>query len=531
MKIFVLVSLFAAPTLAAETAARVDRAIDGRLVSANLTASPLADDAEFLRRVTLDITGRIPTCEDTVGFLEDTASDKRAALIDRLLEKPAYGLHFAVIWQELIKPRDLGSAKSGPDPFLPWLAEQFNRDRGWNQIVSDLLTAEGNLRQNPQTGFITANCENFDPQPNLLADSTSRLFWGVQLRCAECHDHPFAQWKQADFWGTAAFFSRLRRGYTQGKNPLGWTFTEAAPDEEVSQRFGVAVAPPGVPGAAILVPAEGGKLAKQVVNARFLGGEPAGWKDDGPFRSRFADWATSAENPFFARNAANRLWAHFFGRGLVHPLDEFQENNPPTHPEVLDLLTQDLIAADFDLKHLIRVVCSTRAYQRTSRPTEDNANDVTLCSHMAVKLLRPEMLHDALSMVLVPPVRKPGAKQQSETIQPLPGVTRDEFVRFFGVRPGEGTLSIVNQGILQVLRLMNGPPLNRDFPGLTRFGGGKAAPEDVIQSMFLAAYSRHPSATELQSMLGHVAEYSDPKDAYPGMLWALLNSSEFALNH
>src|SRR5262245_45056847 len=268
----------------------VDRLLEERLNQAGIPASPAADDAEFLRRVTLDLIGRVPTYDETAAFLASQDSDKRRSLIDRLLADPAYGEHFATIWNELIVPRDTGSTKVARDPFTPWLAEQFNRGRGWDAIVSDMLTVEGRIREAPQAGFIQANGENGDPQANLLADATARLFFGVQLRCAECHDHPFAPWKQNEFWATAAFFSRLRKGYSDGKNPAGWTLTEVPPDEAERKIAGVK-SPPDVAGAAIRVPETGGKLARQVVRAKFLGGNEAEWGDNGPYRPRFAAWA------------------------------------------------------------------------------------------------------------------------------------------------------------------------------------------------------------------------------------------------
>src|SRR5262245_26902473 len=243
-------------------AVAIDRLLDTRLAEAGVPASPPADHAEFLRRATLDIVGRIPTFQETTDFLANDASDKRRQFIEHLLESPAYGQHFATIWNEQIVPRDNAVKKTPRDPFTPWLAEQFNRNRGWDQIVIEMLTAEGKFSDRPQAGFILANSEMSEPHPALLADATARLFWGVQLRCAECHDHPFAPWKQADFWATAAFFSRLRKGYSDGKNPAGYTLTEAPPDD-VEKKIAGVKAVPDVAGAAIRVPETGGKLAKQ----------------------------------------------------------------------------------------------------------------------------------------------------------------------------------------------------------------------------------------------------------------------------
>jgi hypothetical protein len=513
-------------------AAAIDRLIDVRLAEAGIPASPPAEDEEFLRRVTLDVIGRIPTYEETTGFLISDEERKRGRLIDRLLDSPAHGVHFATIWNELIVPRDNAIKKSPRDPFIPWLAEQINRSRGWDQIVIDLLTVEGKIRDRPQSGFILANSESFEPQPALLADATARLFWGVQLRCAECHDHPFAPWKQQEFWETAAFFSRLRKGYSDGKNPAGLTLTEAAPDEPVSQQFTKSLAAPNVDGPAIVVPTTGGKLAGQVVHGKFLGGAQPPWADDGPFRDRFANWAVGKDNPWFAANAVNRLWAHFFGRGLVHPLDGFHAECTPSHPQILDLLARELVDSGFDLKHVIRIITSTRAYQRTSRPVSGNENDVELASHMAVKVMRPEMLYDSLSLVLDPPRPKPGSKTPGPGgLAPLPGTPRDEFVRLFGTRPDENAGSIVNAGVPQFLKLLIGPLLNQSSPVLERLHNENLQTADAVMALYLTALSRLPTDEESKAMQDYVAGHGDAQQAYGGVLWTLVNSAEFVMNH
>jgi len=512
-------------------AGELDRLIDRGLAAANIPASPPADDGEFLRRVTLDITGRIPTYDETLAFLDSDDPHKRRAAIDRLLESPAYGLHFATIWNELIVPRDKGSTKTVRDPFTPWLAEQFNRGRGWDAIVRELLTAEGKIRDNPSTGFIAANCENFDPQPNLLADSTARLFLGIQLRCAECHDHPFAPWKQSDFWGVAAYFSRLRRGYLDGKNPTGWTFTESPPTDETNRNFSTTIAAPGVPGAALVVPETGGKLAKQVVKARFLGANDPADAGEQPFRTQLAALVASRENRWFAANAANRLWAKLFGRGLIEPLDSFSADNSPEKNELLILLARELADAGFDLKHLIRVIANTRAYQRTSRTVPANKDDRERHSHMAVKPMRPEMLYDSLSILLYPPVPKAGGKPQPlGPPQAIPQNPRDEFVRAFAMRPDDTVGSEVNTGLPQFLKLLNGDLLSRETPGLARLINKSSGPETVT-SIYLAALCRRPTDEELQLMLEFVGAEGNSREALGGVLWTLVNCGEFVLNH
>lgn len=509
----------------------VDRLVDKRLQLDSLPASPPSDDSEFLRRVTLDLTGRVPTYDESVKFLASDDPGKRRKLIDDLLAREAYGLHFAAIWRELIEPRETGSKKGPRDTFSPWLARQFNSNRGWNKIVADLLTAEGRIRDRPQSRFILANSENFEPQPNMLTDSTARLFWGIQLRCAECHDHPFAPWKQTEFWATAAFFSRLRKGYGDGKNPQGWTLTETRPDEPLSQKFTKLLAADDVAGPAIVVPSAAGELADGVVRARFLGGDETGWTDDGPFRQRFAAWATSPDHPWFAANAANRMWAHLFGRGLVTPLDDQRVDNPGSHPQLLKLLAAELVESGFDLKHLIRIICNSNAYQRTSRPLAKNKNDNALFSHMSVKVISPGALHDSLSVVLYPVAPKTGSgtKPPPARLNPIPGVDRREFVRFFAARPDDNVASIVNQGIPQFLRLMNGPALNNTPPGVARFVKGRQR-DDIVEALFLAAYSRRPTADEVKAASDFLDSSREAEPA-AGLLWVLLNSSEFVLNH
>lgn len=503
----------------------IDQWVDAGISRARIPASPQADDAEFLRRVTLDLIGRIPTAFEASAFFQNTDPEKRSRWINDLLASPSYGEHFATIWRELMLPRDNG-VKGGRDTFAPWLAEQFSRNRGWDRIVTDMLTVEGKLRDLPQAGFIMANTDNGEPQPNLLADSTGRLFWGVQLRCAECHDHPFAPWKQADFWGTAAFFSRTRKGYSEGKNPSGWTLTESEPVEPAALLTPRTWVPPGAAGAAILVPTSAGKAAGKIFTAKYLGGADAGWKDTGPFRERFAQWAVGARNPWFARNAANRLWAQFFTRGLLTPLDGFNGENQPSHPELLAVLSRELVDSGFDLKHVIRCLCHSRAYQRSSRVVAGNERDEKYFSHRLVKVMRPEMLYDSLSVALKPSAPKGGSKGGGvDHAQPMTGVSRDEFVRFFASRPDENEGSMVNQGIPQLLRLMNGALLHDAEKDGVRFSG------DATDAVYLAAFSRKPNDEERRLVKDFTAAHADAREAADGLLWTLLNSAEFVTNH
>ncbi len=565
-----------------QTVARaIDRLLDKRLAEAKIPASPPADDAEFLRRVSIDLTGRIPTLERARAFLESSDPDKRSQVIEELLASREHGLHFATLWRNLIAPSNPVKGKPAPDRFTPWLAEQFQRNRGWDQIVSDLLTAEGDLGRDVQTTFILANSESFQPQANLLAGSTARFFLGVQVRCAECHDHPFAEWKQSDFWGLAAFFGRLRN--TSQKGPP-FLLTEDL-DPSASAR---------PTGAAIVIPSGAGKGAGQTVKARFLLGAQPTFPDEGKLRPALAAWVTSAENPFFARALVNRQWSWLFGRGFVNPVDDFREGNPISHPELLQLLAEEFRSSGHDLKHLLRCICNSQAYQRTSRPLPANAADHKLFSHMVIKPLSPEAFYDSLSLVTgasMPkdgmkkpgPVNKPGAKGQAPIVKPgakptdpaakpvkkmpepggkpapkppepggkpapkppepgnKPGgkvpapvgtsESREDFVAFFRTQGEVTEENVFGQGIPQFLKRLNGDLFNRGSPLIGRLVQSGASEEQVIESLYLATLTRRPTAEERELMSGYLAKRGNREQGYAGVLWILLNSGEFVLNH
>jgi hypothetical protein len=499
-------------------AAVIDRELNKRLAEAKLPPSPQADDAEFLRRVHLDITGRIPSLARARSFLDSTDTDKRRKLIDELLVSGDFGQHFGTIWRNLIMPRGPIVEKNQGNSFGPWITEQFNRNRGWNEVVFDLLTAEGDTRSTPQASFIMANTENQQPQPNMIAAATTRLFLGVQLQCAECHDHPFSNWKQKDFWATAAFFARLRNGGNKG-GPITLTEvldTTAQPEGKKGEgRLKITA------GGGIVIPSSAGKGAGQIVNAKFLEGEPPVLDDQKPLRPVLAEWATSPSNKYFAQAFVNRLWGQFFGRGFVNPVDNFRDDQPPSHPELLRLLADEFKASGHDVKHLVRCICNSQAYQRMSRPLSENEGDTELFSHMAVKPLAPEALFDSLLLVINPMARtgKEGGFG-----------SRDEFVMHFRTQ-GDGEAGEFTHGIPQFLRRLNGAAFNGGGPLVGLVARGGADKDEALDSLYLATLSRRPTAKERQLMSDYMAKKSRAEDGYAGVLWILLNSGEFVLNH
>jgi len=512
-------------------AAIIDKEIDAELKESMIPASPLADDAEFLRRASLDITGKIPGYEKAAAFINSTDPDKRAKLVDELLASADYGKHFATIWQNRIMPPTTDVRRVNGEPFHTWLAESFNKNRGWDKIVYDMIAAEGDGDKNPQVTFWIAQVDGNRIAPNKATASCAQLFLGVQLQCAECHNHPFTGWKQTDFWSVAAFFGRVQMDRDSkaqvkaGGLPGVSELIKGGGDRKAGKGKDRT---PVSAGATIVIPETKGK----VVSAKFLEGAAPTLDPKQPFRPSFAEWATSGQNKFFANAAVNRTWNHFFGRGFVMPVDDFHAGNPPSHPTLLKNLAGELVASGFDLKHLIRGICASKTYQRTSRPLPGNDVDTTLFSHMNVKVMSPEMLFDCLTSAMGTELARDTTAPRKAAGNKGGGGTRAQFVAFFNTGDENTESTEFTHGIPQALRLMNSPQFNRGGPVVAevmkKFAGDKAK---IIEALYLSALTRKPTAAESKRMLEYVAKQSDAKTANASVLWVLLNSSEFILNH
>jgi hypothetical protein len=521
-----LVLIFLAPASAQNTLSTdIDRLVRAQLDAAKIPPSPRADDAEFLRRVYLDITGRIPTYEQSTTFLASTDPAKRAKLIDELLSRPEYGLHFATLWRDRIVDRapDNNQARQGFSwEFITWMAEAFNKDHGWDAIVRDILTAEGDAKKNPTTTFILANRMNGFPRPADLTSTTGRLFMGIQLRCAQCHDHPYVDdWKQDDFWGVAAFFGQLRDhnvasdGTTREPVFYDKPITDAKKETQYVNRL---------KRVGFLAPVEGAKIAipnssdptkvERVVAAKFFLGDKAELKTDDPARARFAAWLTSTSNAYFARSFANRLWSHFFATGLANPVDAMRPDMPTKHAALLDLLEKEFKKSGFQQKHLIRAICNSETYQRTSRPLKDNAQDRELFSHMQIKLLNPDQMIDAIAIA----AGRPPTVGKNREQQNAPFVTAD----------ADADPTQFTHGIPQFLLLMNGNSSSNP-QNLGKLTTGKKK-DEAIQAIFHAVLSRPARPAEMERMLAHVEKAENANQGYRDIYWVLLNSAEFVLS-
>jgi hypothetical protein len=486
---------------AADVAALIDGQIETRLAAERVRPAEPAGDAEFLRRVYLDLHGVVPTVEQSTSFLADSDPTKRARLIDALLASPRYGEYLADVWQGYLVSPLADDYRARSDRFRTWLAGRFNTAT-WDRIAAELLTASGKLDQNPAVLYLV---EGRLPRtvPD-LTDLSSRYFLGIRLNCAQCHDHPFVPWTQKDFWGMAAFFTQVQ---TPGKPKL--VYQVGVKDY------------PEVTLASLAGEATDGFLARPPT---FLGGQELAAGKATTNREALAAWLTSPDNPYFARAVVNRTWWRLFGRGIVHPVDDMHAANRPSHPELLDLLSRRFVESGFDHKFLTRAIVSSRAYQRTSRPGADGDRQAALFGRMSVKVLSAGQLYDSLVTMFGPPAKVRGADAR---LGP-----RDEFTQFFG-EDADPDPRAYRRGIPHLLRQMNsGQFAGRNLTDLVaRVARPGRPPDEVAAHLFLAVLSRLPTADEMQLFRDHLARTDSAEIAARELAWALMMTSEFSLNH
>jgi hypothetical protein len=498
---------------ATRLAARIDQLIAAEWSKRGISPAPLADDGIYLRRVYLDIIGHIPRVSEVREFLDDKSPDKRSKVVERLLNHAQYVEHFTNTWRHLIAPQNNDfQALFAARNFETWLRDQIRRDAPYDKMVRDLLTVpmQGNGNRNvfqPVNGNLQAAALAFyqlneNKQENLAA-STSRLFMGVKLECAQCHDHPFAKWSRKQFWELAAFFPTPRRplGANQNFPPQG--FTESRQIR--------------IPG------------TDKVVKARFLDDTEPQFKDGISTRVPLAEWLTSPANPFFARNAVNRMWAHFFGIGIMDPVDDDPtEENPVSHPALLDELSRQFVAHNYDMKYLIRAITNSRTYQLSGTATNPSQEDPRAFAKAAIKGLSPEQLFESLITATGSRLRR-----NPNDVFNQGGPANQILIRF----ANQDKRTEYQTSILQALMLMNGQFVN-DAASAKRsilLAAVADAPfldtEQRVETLFLATVSRRPTAEESARLSAHVRGSNDRDAALGDVFWALLNSSEFFLNH
>jgi hypothetical protein len=492
---------------AAALARHIDKLIAQKIGEEKTVSSPRCSDEEFLRRVYLDITGKIPTYEQAVAFLDSKDQNRRAKLIDELLESKEYGRHMADIWQALLLPRNSDNRRlmQWYPHLVKWLDEQFNANAGWDKIARGIVTASGEVNKTGPAVYWVANAT-----ADKVTDNVTRMFLGVQLQCAQCHNHPFTDFKQDEYWGMAAFFIKTGpNGNPRGAANKGGTVS-------IVER-------PNLPPNRRRMLPESAKF----LPPKFLQGEKPTVKSSDPVRPVLADWMTSPKNPFFARAMVNRMWSQFFGRGIVNPVDDMIDANAPSHPELLADLSAQFAKNGFDLKYLVRAICNSETYQRSSKPHGNNGESGSeLFARMAVKVVTPQQLYDSLGM-LTGPAGRGRAGRPAPANRNAPNA-REAFVNFFSAEDGADPTEY-QDGIPQVLRLMNAPQLNNFAVLQPTIRAGKS-PDEIVERLYLTVLARRPSEADK----GIVKKFldrnkGDAREAYAGVLWALMNSSEFRL--
>jgi hypothetical protein len=476
-----------------------------------LTPSPLCADEEFLRRLSLDAIGTLPTSAETRAFLADNSPDKRAKVIDRVLDRPEFVDYWALKWGDLLRINRDALNEKGMWSFHNWVRGQLRDGRPVDEFVRDIVTAEGSTYTDGPANFyrIGRTAEDW-------AETTAQVFLGVRMQCAKCHHHPFEKWSQDDYYGLAAFFTRLGTKASQEFGIFGQeqvVYLRAA-GEQRHPRKGTLVKP------------------------HPLGGAPA----DDPFdrRKPLADWITAADNPFFARNVANRFWGYLMGRGLVEPLDDMRATNPASNPELLDALAADFVAHKYNLKHLIRTILNSRAYQLSSSVAPGNEADATNVhfTRYTVRRLTAEQVADAADSATGTREKYVGLPTGTRAIQLPDPKVRSYLLDVFGRPPRQISCECertATPNIAQALHLLNGDTLNKKIADPTgrveQLLNAKTPPAKIVEELYLVTLSRPPHADESAKALEWIGRAPSPREGAQDLLWVLMNSREFLFNH
>jgi hypothetical protein len=498
--------------------AQIDELVRGAWTEASIEPSAPAKDEEWVRRVYLDVLGRVPSVDEATAFLNAKEADKRAQLVAHLLKEPDYPKHFATIWRVALIGRNNPDRRRVDPPSLEaWLRRQFLDNVPWDQTVRELVTAQGNNKQNGATNFTLAHMQ--DNAVNLTS-YTTRLFLGQQIQCTQCHDHPENDWKQADFWSINAFFKGVKSKEITRVDSAG---------AEVRDSYELFDTP-----TTAFATYENRNATMDVAFPVFLDGRAISRDTDVNRREELARFITEPANQQFSRAFVNWTWGHFLGRGIVHPVDDFGDHNPPTNPELLELMATSFRQSGYDVRALVRWITASAPYQLTSAATKENAEDETLFSRMALKPMTPEQLFD--SILVASNAHKAGGDQEADDRR------RNwlrQFTFAFGNDDGEETDTF--QGTIpQALMMMNGEVMNRAtslergsfLAGVMERARSERKPEAFVASMlYLSALSRRPTAAELTRAMKLFQSARDTPQLVQDLYWSLLNSNEFIMNH
>ncbi|MDX1946053.1 MAG: DUF1549 domain-containing protein [Pirellulaceae bacterium] len=490
----------------------IDDLVWAKLKTLAITPSPPADDAKFLRRVHLDLIGRLPTPDETRAFLADGDSHKRERLVDELLARPEYADHWAGKWADLLRPNPYRVGVKAVMNYDAWIRESFRQNKPYDQFVRELVTAQGSTWENGAAVLFRDRRE-----PVEITTLVSQLFLGIRLECAKCHHHPFEKWGQDDFYSFAAWFGQM--GFK-----------------------GTGLSPP-ISGGEEIILAGGGRrkatvshpLTGEAMSPRPLFGQAPPIAEGSDPREALAAWIAGEDNPFFAQTIANRLWADLMGRGLVEPIDDLRATNPPTNAALLAALAADLRGAKFDLKHLLRTICTSRVYALSSLPGERNIADRQNYSRHYRTRLRAEVLAGAVSDISGVPETFTAMPAGSRANEIWTTRVQSVFLDTFG-RPNPNQdppcERTTDTTVTQTLHLMNAPQLHSrvtaDAGQAARLAASDRSPDQIVEEIYLLVYCRFPDDAERDIGRRLFAEPEmTRRRATEDLLWALLNTPEF----
>ena len=494
----------------------IDEAVFARLKMLGIPPSEVCNDATFLRRVSVDIGGTLPTEAEVKAFLVDESPDKRAKLVDRLLESENYADYFANKWNMVLRNK---KQRNEDVPalygFHQWIRDSIYDNKPYDQFVGEILTATGDASFNPPVAWY----REVDQREEQVED-TAQLFLGMRVQCAKCHHHPYEKWSQDDYYGLSAFFSRIGKKRIPGAS------------NQVRDRR--------------LFHNEGTASARNPRSGRNL--RPTGLGEAKHFevpanrdpRRDLATWLSKPNNPFFAKALVNRYWKHFFSRGIVEPEDDMRATNPPTNPELLENLSRHFVESKFDLKNLIRTICKSKTYQLSAAPNAYNGIDKQNYSRFYPRRLTAEVLYDAFHQVSGVAENLTGVAVNGRALQLADGSNAPYFLKVFGQPEAETACECERSpdaNLAQCLHLLNSKEIQKKLAENTGRANKLASDksrtdEQKVRELYIAAMSREPDAAELKVALDHIkSQGEDKKSAYEDLVLVLVNTKEFLFNH
>jgi len=490
----------------------IDQLIDAKLKRLKIQPTAAVGDAEFLRRASLDLIGIPPTPQEIREFLAaPNVPGKRAKMIDTLMKRPEFVDHWTVKWGDLLQNSRRYLGDKATWAFREWIRDSLIANKPYDKMVRELITSRGSAYDNPAANYFRVTR---DPKPSM--EKTSQVFLGVRMVCAQCHDHPFEQWTQNQYYQLAAFFAAvgLKPGFETGDEIL---YLKREDYEVKHPKTGLPVEP------------------KYLIAS--TGAPPI--PKSGDQRTALADWLTSKNNPFFAKAIVNRMWSYFFGKGIIDPVDDIRASNPPSNEALLNDLTKDFVARGFDLQHLVRTMVNSRAYQAGIETNEWNAEDNINFSHQMPRRLGAEQLQDALELATG---SRPKFAEVPEDLKaqqlPDPHVGKDGFLDLFGRPQRESACECERRTELslpQALNLVNGGDIANaiaDPKGrIAKLLMSGATDRQLVDELYLASLSRVPTATEYDRAVTFLKSGTSRAAKAQDLLWALVNSKAFLFNH